>query len=89
MCIESLDAEIEEHQNRGRGSASKISNQGLHRANVYAGAHTYAHTRDICTNAVQDGHHVASLRDRALQTGIEGIPGKERDELGLTGILRI
>lgn len=58
--------------------------------------HTHAHTGGpsalLPQGAIQDGHHMGTLGDGALQTRIVGITGEQSDKLRLaliTGIIGV
>jgi hypothetical protein len=51
--------------------------------------HTHSHTRYIDPSFVQEGYHMATLRDGALEAGVKGIAGEEGENVRLTGKSRI
>lgn len=52
-------------------------------------ARTHSHTRYIDPSFIQEGHHMATLCDGALEAGIEGIAGEEGENVRLIGKSRV
>jgi hypothetical protein len=51
--------------------------------------HTHSHTRYVNSSFVQEGYHMATLRDGALKARVEGITGEEGDNVRLIGKSRV
>jgi hypothetical protein len=51
--------------------------------------HTHSHTRNVDSSFVQEGYHMATLRDSAFQARVEGIAREEGEDVRLTGKSRV
>lgn len=50
---------------------------------------THSHTRGVDPSFIQEGHHMATLRDGALEARVEGIAGEEGENVRLTAKSRV